>query len=55
MRAITTSIDIEADNIEVWNALTGGDMEWNPFLASIDGELEEGNTITVRFRRGITM
>ncbi len=55
MRTITTSIDIDATPADVWNALTAGDMEWNPFLASIAGDLEEGSTIAVRFRRGMTI
>jgi len=55
MRTITTSIDIDAAPADVWNTLTGGDMEWNPFLTSIHGDLEEGSRIAVRFRRGMTI
>lgn len=55
MRTITTSIDIDATPADVWNTLTSGDMEWNPFLASIHGDLEEESRIAVRFRRGLTI
>lgn len=55
MRTITTSIDIDAAPADVWNTLLGEEMEWNPFLASIGGELREGSTIAVRFRRGMTI
>lgn len=55
MRTITTSIDLDAAPVEVWDTLTGDDMDWNPFLSSIHGDLEEGGRIAVRFRRGMTI
>lgn len=49
MRELRTEIDIEAPIEKVWEIFTDFDKypEWNPFIKSIEGELEEGKTFKV--------
>jgi len=42
-------IDIEAPPATVWKHLTDtADLEWNPFVRSLEGKLAEGEQLTVR-------
>lgn len=54
MRSITSTIEIDAGPEQVWQALTAGGMEWNPFITSITGPLKVGGKLRVTFRRGVT-
>lgn len=49
---IYTEIQINASSEKVWSILTDFDKyhEWNPFIASITGEVAEGNTIAVHIQ-----
>jgi hypothetical protein len=48
-RTIETSIDIEAGTDAVWQVLTDFSAypEWNPFIRSIEGRLQEGERLSV--------
>ena len=50
MKELSTQIEINAPAARVWQILTDTEAhsEWNPFIASIDGQLEEGSRLTVR-------
>lgn len=55
---IRTDHHILAPPEVVWEVLTDFEAhaEWDPFLASLDGELVEGGRLRVRFRQpGVTM
>lgn len=49
-KTINTSITIQATPEKVWSILTHFNAygQWNPFITSISGNAEPGNTITVR-------
>jgi hypothetical protein len=61
MRRIETHLEIEAPPSSVWAVLadTARYPEWNPFVTSIDGELDRGARLRVRLRtpkgRGMTL
>jgi hypothetical protein len=58
---ITTEIKIDASPTRVWEVLTDFPSypQWNPFITSVVGSLEEGSRLEVRFRppggRGLNM
>jgi hypothetical protein len=60
MRELRTEIEIGASPERVWQLLTdfGAYPEWNPFIRSIEGELELGSRLKVRIEppgaRGMT-
>lgn len=49
-KEIKTEIQIDATPERVWEILTDFDAypTWNPFIKSITGEVNVGNTITAR-------
>lgn len=49
-KEITTSIVIRATAEKVWSVLTDFESypNWNPFITSVSGKAEEGNTIRVK-------
>ena len=50
MKELSTQIEINAPAARVWQTLTDTEAlsEWNPFIASIEGQLEEGSRLKVR-------
>ena len=60
MREIAAEIDIEADATKVWAILTdfASYPDWNPFIPSAAGQLEQGARLRVRIQppgaRGMT-
>jgi hypothetical protein len=56
MKTVETDIRIEAPPARVWQVLTdfASHDRWDPFLASIEGKLEAGARLVVRFRKGWT-
>ncbi len=59
MKELSTDIEIDAPAARVWQVLTDTEAfsEWNPSIASIDGQLEEGSRISMRVtpKRGMAM
>lgn len=57
MKTIATEIHIAAPPERVWQILTDlpAHAAWDPFLASLEGELTVGARLRVRFRKGWTM
>jgi hypothetical protein len=61
MHEIESSIDIEAPPTAVWRVFTdfASYPDWNPFVRSLEGELQVGQRLRVRLqppgRRAITM
>lgn len=61
MRSIETAIEIDAAPDEVWAAVsdTATYPDWNPFIRSLEGELQVGTRLRVRIQppngRGITL
>lgn len=49
---INTSIKIQASPEKIWSVLTDFEQypDWNPFIKSIDGDVETGKTITVKIQ-----
>lgn len=49
MKTIETNIDIAASRDRVWTTLTDLKKfpEWNPFITSIEGDLEQGSRLLV--------
>jgi hypothetical protein len=49
-KEITTAVVIKAEPGKVWNILTDftNYPQWNPFIRSIKGQVQVGNTITAR-------
>ena len=50
LREIETTVEIDAPPAAVWRVLTDFPAygEWNPFITSIAGNVEEGEQLTVR-------
>lgn len=48
-KEIKTSIDISAPSEIIWSVLTNFQAypDWNPFLTSVEGDFEVGNTIKI--------
>lgn len=61
MTRLDTSIEIEAPAKQIWAVLTDFSSypEWNPFVRSVEGELETGRRLHVRLEppglRGMTL
>jgi len=51
-KEIRTEIIIQATSEKVWKILTDFEKypQWNPFITSIKGQVEQGNTIQVRIK-----
>ena len=56
MAHISSTIDIAADPATVWAVLTdgAGHQAWDPHIERIDGRLEPGERLTVKFRDSMT-
>jgi hypothetical protein len=58
---LVSQVDIGADPDRVWQLLVdlGAYREWNPFIVTADGTVEEGGRLTLRMQpvgaRGITL
>ncbi len=60
-KQLVSQVDIDADPDRVWQLLVdlGAYREWNPFIVTADGTVEEGGRLTLRMQpvgaRGITL
>ena len=61
LRELETTVEIDAPPAAVWRVLTDFRTygEWNPFIRSIEGRVQEGERLTVRLEppggRGMTI